>query len=113
MSLRPLQYISLIIAFGSTAFAQVSAPVTLPPLDGQERVKFLVVDNLGVAALLENVAIGAVQTAENTPKEYGPHWEGFGKRVGLVTGNYAVKSVMEVGIGSLWERIRGMTAPRA
>ena len=93
---------SLAIVFGAAAFAQAPAQTALPPIDGNERAKYLAVENVGVGSLLENVAIGAVQTLENTPKEYGPHWEGFGKRTGIVTANYGVKSVMEVGLGSLW-----------
>lgn len=90
--------LALAFAFASTSFAQTA----LAPLDGSERAKWLLRENLGPGALLENVAIGALSTLSNSPTEYGPHWEGFGKRVGLVTANYGVQSVMEVGLGSIW-----------
>jgi hypothetical protein len=88
------------IAVASAAFGQTAA--ALPPIDGQERVKWLTVENLAPGGLLETVAIGAWQTHENTPKEYGPHWTGFAERTGLITANYGVKSTMEVGLGSIW-----------
>jgi hypothetical protein len=42
------------------------------------------------------------RTLTNSPREFGPHWEGFGKRIGSVAANFGTQSVMEVGLGSLW-----------
>lgn len=90
------------LALGCSASAQTPAQSAMPPIDGTVRLQYLAVENLAPAELLENVAIGAVDTWANTPKEYGPHWIGFAKRTGMVTANYGVKSVMEVGLGSIW-----------
>ena len=92
MSLRASGKFGLLagIAFGTTAFAQTPAP--LPPIDAHERVHWLVVENLAPGGLLETLAVAGIQTASNSPKEYGPHWTGFAKRAGLITGNYAVKA---------------------
>ena len=86
------------------AAAAVAAPTqsSVPPIDAHVRWKWLLVENLSPAALAENVAIGGVDTLFNTPKEYQPHWKGFGLRIGLITENYALKSSMEVGLGSIW-----------
>ena len=73
-----------------------------PPITAAGRVHWLLVENLAPASLLENVAIGAEQTETNSPWEYGPHWTGFAKRVGMVTANYGVKTTMEAGLGSIW-----------
>jgi hypothetical protein len=98
MQTRSIHLAFIGIIFGSGLFAQtVDTPIT-----GAERLRWLAHQNLGPAALLEDVAIGAESTLSNTPKEYGPHWVGFGKRVGIVTANYGVKTVMEAGFGSLW-----------
>jgi hypothetical protein len=78
------------------------APRALPPIDAHERERWLLHENLDPAVLLQNVAVGGIYTLTNSPKEYGPHWEGFGKRVGMVTAEYGVKTVMEAGLGSLW-----------
>jgi hypothetical protein len=86
------------IAFGSALFAQTA----VGPMTAGERLRWLVHQNLGPVELAEDVAAGAEGTISNTPKEYGPHWEGFAKRVGIVTANYGVKTVMEAGLGSIW-----------
>jgi hypothetical protein len=65
-------------------------------------MQWLLDENLSIASELDDIAVGGAQTLLNTPKEYGTHWEGFGERIGLVTANYALKSTMEVGLGSMW-----------
>jgi hypothetical protein len=120
--------VCLAIATGSVAFAQtqpetapetpvaalvpvaaVAAPVAgspaqfvNSPIDGHSRLQWLYVENLGIGSLLDDVAVGAVDTGFNTPKEYKTHWSGFGERTGMVAANYGVKSVMEAGLGSIW-----------
>jgi hypothetical protein len=44
----------------------------------------------------------AIATATNSPREYGPHWDGYGKRVGLRMSTGATGLFMEAAIGSLW-----------
>jgi len=95
-------YGALAILSGSAAFAQAPAQTAPPLIDGHERMQWLLVENLGAGSLLDDVAVGAVDTFFNTPKEYKPHWAGFGERTGMVTANYGVKSVMEAGLGSIW-----------
>jgi hypothetical protein len=90
------------MTLASVVFAQSPVKFANPPIDGHERAKWLLVENLGLGSLLDDVAVGGVDTLLNTPKEYGPHWSGFGKRTGMVTANYGVKSVMEAGLGSIW-----------
>jgi len=89
---------AVMIAFATAASAQTFAD----PMTAGERLRWLVHQNLGPVELAEDVAAGAVGTASNTPREYGPHWEGFAKRVGIITANYGVKTTMEVGLGSIW-----------
>ena len=96
--LTKLSLLAFAFTFGSTLFAQTS----LPPFTGEERGKYLLKENFGPVAILEDVAGAAINTASNTPKEYGPHWEGFGKRTGLIAANYGVRSVIEASLGSMW-----------
>jgi hypothetical protein len=84
------------ITFGSTLLAQ-STPIT-----AEERLHWLMRENLAPAAVLQQVVIAAEDTRVNSPKEYGPHWVGFGKRVGILSANYGVRTVMEAGLGSIW-----------
>jgi hypothetical protein len=102
---------TLAAALPPVALAPVAPAVLTPasamlipnrPIDGHERLAWLYVENLGVGSLLDDVAVGAADTLFNTPKEYKTHWSGFGERTGIVTANYGVKSVMEVGLGSIW-----------
>lgn len=86
-------------SFGQTTVAQLQAE---PPIDASVRLRWLVSENLAPASLLENLAIGGEETLTNYAKEYGTHWAGYGKRVGMVTANYGVKTVMEAGLGSIW-----------
>ena len=44
----------------------------------------------------------AISTATNSPREYGPHWEGYGKRIGLRMSTGATGLMMESMIGALW-----------
>jgi len=37
------------------------------------------------------------------PKEYGPHWEGFGKRYGMRLTGISTGNAMEAGLGALWD----------
>ena len=94
-----LSLLSLLsITFSSVAFAQIA----YSPITAGERGRWLAQQNLSPLSLLENVAVGGEGTLSNSPPEYGTHWQGFAKRVGIVTANYGVDTVMEVGLGSLW-----------
>ena len=90
------------IVFVAPALAQLPAQFVNPPIDAHSRLHWLLVENLGVGALLDDVGVGAADTAFNTPKEYQAHWSGFGKRTGMIAANYGVKSTMEAGLGSIW-----------
>ena len=46
------------------------------------------------------------QTARDKPVEYGPSWEGFGKRYGMRLTGVATGNAMEAAIGSIWARTR-------
>jgi hypothetical protein len=91
------------LALGPSAWAQTQtvAPV-VAAFDGHARVAWLLDENLSVESELDDIVVAGAQTLEKTPKEYGTHWEGFGERIGLVAANYALKSTMEVSLGSMW-----------
>ena len=91
----------------ATPFVASTAPVSQlpaisPAINGHKRLQWLLVENLGIGSLLDNVAVGALDTLVDSPEEYNQHWSGFGTRIGMVTLNYAVKSTMEAALGSLW-----------
>lgn len=41
-------------------------------------------------------------TARDVPSEYGPHWDGFGKRNGMRLTGVATGNLMEAGLGAMW-----------
>ena len=86
------------IAFSTVAGAQTA----YTPMTAADRLHWLVNRNLSTTALLEDIAAGAEGTRVKSYKEYGTHWEGFGKRVGMIAANDGVRSVMEAGLGSMW-----------
>lgn len=102
----PLRFVLIFSAAAAlSAFSPASAQTTAPqepPISASVRARWLADKNFGLGAIAGDIALAGINTAANSPEEYGPHWTGFGKRVGLVAANTAVKSTMEVGLGSLW-----------
>jgi hypothetical protein len=41
-------------------------------------------------------------TAIDSPSEYGPHWEGFGKRFGMRLTGISTGNAIEAGLGTAW-----------
>jgi hypothetical protein len=106
----------LVHAFGQSATAPdpaspaptvtVSRADSVPnyePVTGAGRVKWFAVTTAGPLSLLAEGPISAGwDTMLNTPKEYGPHWEGFGKRYGMRLTGLSVQNAMEATVGALW-----------
>jgi len=65
-------------------------------------VKWFVTSTVGPQSLLTGVFSAGWSTAPNQPEEYGPHWEGFGKRYGIRLTGIATGNVMEGGLGAIW-----------
>jgi hypothetical protein len=98
MFIHRIRILLISIVFGCAASAQSS----YSPITSAERLRWLVHENFGAAGVLEDVVVAAEDTRENSPREYGTHWSGEGKRFGIITANYGVNTAMEAGLGSLW-----------
>jgi len=73
------------------------------PASGSDRVKWFIVSTVGPLSLLAAGPISAgFSTAINSPKAYGPHWEGFGKRYAMRLTGVSTGNAMEAALGSLW-----------
>jgi hypothetical protein len=72
------------------------------PITAGQRFKWVVQATVGPTNLAAGVVVSGWQTWSNEPREYGPHWEGFGKRYGLRLSTTATGSTMEATLGSLW-----------
>lgn len=84
------------------------------PASGRDRAKWFVVSTAGPLTLLAAGPISAgFGTAINRPKEYGPHWEGFGERYGMRLTGVSTGNALEASLGALWgEDPRYFPSPR-
>lgn len=84
------------------------------PASGTDRAKWFVVSTAGPLSLLAAGPISAgFGTAINKPKEYGPHWEGFGKRYGMRLTGVSTGNAIEASLGAVWgEDPRYFPSPR-
>ena len=78
------------------------APSPYQPITSTGRLRWFVLSSIGPQCLAAGVFSAAIGTAMNSPSEYGPHWEGFGKRYGLRRTGIVTQNAMEAGIGTLW-----------
>jgi hypothetical protein len=72
------------------------------PITGKQRLDWFVVTTVGPKSLLGGLFSAGYGTAVNKPKEYGPHWEGFGKRYGMRLTGVSTSNAMEAGLGAIW-----------
>lgn len=66
------------------------------------RARWVWDSTFGPIPVFTTIVESGIQTGTNTPGEWGPHWEGFGKRIASKFGNTALKNGMEASIGAIW-----------
>ncbi|HWF92799.1 MAG TPA: hypothetical protein VN684_10980 [Terriglobales bacterium] len=86
----------------NSAASAPDAPSTYVPITAQQRFHWFVTSTVGPTSLAAGLFSAGFGTARNTPKEYGPHWEGYGKRYAMRFSGIATGNAMEAGLGSLW-----------
>ena len=90
------------IASAGVAPAQSVSNFTYTPITPKERLGWFAKANVGPKALAGHLVVAGLNTWQNNPEEYGPHWDGFGKRIPLRASGTAVNSAIEASLGSLW-----------
>jgi hypothetical protein len=85
----------------SIAFSQTT-PTPLSPITSAQRLQWAAYSSVGPPSIAAGALTSAYSTATNSPREYGPHWDGYGKRIGLRITGAATSTFMEASIGSLW-----------
>jgi hypothetical protein len=65
---------------------------------GKTRFKWYVNSMFGPMALGKDVVSAGWATWRNSPEEWGPHWEGFGKRFASSLGKGIIKNSMQFGL---------------
>ena len=71
-------------------------------MSGKQRLEWFGRSTVGPQSLTAGLFTAALGTAANNPKEYGPHWEGFGKRYGIRLSGVSTSNAMEAGLGAFW-----------
>ena len=93
------------LSFGQSALtAPVSTPVSpvLQPITSAERWKWFEVETAGPTTLAAGLLSAGWGTLRDNPREYGPHWDGFGQRYGMRLTGISTGNAMEAGLGALW-----------
>lgn len=86
-------------SLGSLAVSSSDAP---DPITAKERVRWVVASTVGPASLAAGLFSAGWGTLFNVPREYGPHWQGYGERYAMRLTGIATSNAIEAGLGSLW-----------
>ncbi len=73
------------------------------PLTLSRRYRWVAANSLSPVRFAGYSISSAISTATNEPPAYGPHWDGWGKRIGLRAAGGATGSMLEASIGALWD----------
>jgi len=71
-------------------------------ISAQGRLRWFVKSTIGLESLSGGLISAAWGTGFNNPHEYGPGWEGFGKRYGMRLTGVSTGNAMEASVGALW-----------
>jgi len=71
-------------------------------INTQDRLGWILKSTLGPRNLAAGLFVSGWGTWHNEPHEYGPHWEGYGKRYGLRLTVGGTSNVIEASLGSVW-----------
>lgn len=84
--------------------AAILAPIPkYRPITAAGRIKWFALTTGGPRSLLLTGPLSAgIGTWRNHPKEYGPSWEGFGKRYGMRLTGLATGNAIEAALGAAW-----------
>jgi len=79
-----------------------NSSVSNQPITNRQRLKWFVRSTVGPESLTAGLFTAGFGTGLDSPREYGPHWEGYGKRYGMRFTGIATGNAMEAAFGSLW-----------
>jgi len=72
------------------------------PISSKERLQWVMMGMVGPQTLFAESVTSAFGTWTNSPREYGTHWDGWGKRIGLDVSTSALSHTLEAGVGAAW-----------
>ena len=91
----------VVLSLSATAI-RAQSPAPYQPITAKGRLKWTVRGTIGPKSLIGGVISAGWDTGIDRPWEYGPHWEGFGKRFGIHLTSQATSHLMEAGLGAAW-----------
>ena len=111
-----IMFRSLILVFcvvaSSQIFATAQTPTPTPaaptqagytrPGTSARRARYLK-NMFGPEAIVKNIAMGGLTTWSNSPREWGPNWRGFGKRVASNFGKEIISNTVKFGLEEAFE----------
>jgi hypothetical protein len=71
-------------------------------ITGHQRLQWFWSQSFGPPSLSVGVLSAGIATARDKPVEYGPGWDGFGKRYGMRVTGVVTGNAMNAGFGALW-----------
>lgn len=86
----------------SIVYGAPDPPVDYHPITPRGRLKWFAHSTVGGSSLVGGLFSSALGTAIDSPSEYGPHWEGFGKRYGMRLTGVSTGNAMEATLGAAW-----------
>ncbi|MGZ4733175.1 MAG: hypothetical protein ACXVZH_13650 [Terriglobales bacterium] len=84
------------------AEAYGNAATSYQPINCGERLHWIVDSTIGPESLAAGLFTAGFGTARNSPREDGPHWDGFRDRYGMRLTGIATGNAMEAALGLLW-----------
>ena len=79
-----------------------SSPSDYRPIAAEGRLEWFARSTIGPRSLIAGLFSASLGTANNSPSEYGPHWEGFGKRYGMRLTGVSTGNAVETTLGAAW-----------
>lgn len=79
-----------------------NSPVSHHPITNRQRLNWFVRSTVGPESSTAGLFTAGFGTGLDRPHEYGPHWDGYGKRYGMRFTGIATGNAMEAAFGSLW-----------
>jgi hypothetical protein len=67
-----------------------------------ERLRWFAQSTAGPESLTAGLFSAGFGTAIDRPREYGPHWDGFGKRYAMRLTGVSTGNAIEAGLGAVW-----------
>ena len=90
----------LLASFEREAYVIPAAPTKYQRIDTKGRFIWFARSTVGRTSLVGGLFSSALGTAVDGPSEYGPHWEGFGKRYGMRLTGVSTGNAIEATLGA-------------